>query len=334
MFEYESFFHSDQFDFVRGKVSQIDRASQSVIIGDEHISYNVLVLAVGSTSNLYSLKGTEHAYTLKSVEDAIALKRAIISQAQEADRQVRVTVIGGGPTGLELLFDIYQLLGDLKRRRRGDFQLRLIHATDLFCPQGGERVQAYIDRALRSTRIQIHCNTTAREITADSVETTVGTFPSDVTVLCTGVRPNTDFLKDTLVLDSHGHIPVAATLQSVEDPRLFALGDIIAIDGEPVPKLAQTAVTEARVAAHNIVRLLHNPRSALRAYRPRVLGMLFSLGYGTGVGTIGPVLIKGASAWYIWRSIYLFKIPGFWNKLRVAFSWTIGLFQGRNFNEL
>ena len=335
IFEFESFFHSKKFLFIRGRVTGVDRANKEVKVGNERISYSILVIATGSTTNFYSMKGVEHAYTLKSIEDAVKLKKAIISRAQNADRHVAVTVVGGGPTGLELVFDIHQLLKDLRRKHRGtDYDVRLVHATDVFCRGGGDMVQTYISRALHRARIEVVCHAYAQAITPESVETSVGSFHSDVTVLCAGVRPNTDLFKESLHLDDQGHIPVAASLQTVEDPDIFALGDVIAIDGQPVPKLAQTAVREAPIVAHNIARLLQDNEAVLKAYKPKVIGMLFSLGYGDGVGTIGPLLVKGVLAWYIWRTIYLFKTPGLWNKLRVAFSWTLGLLKGRDLSEI
>lgn len=335
VFEYESFFHSKLFRFVRARVTGLDRQAREVLVGNERIPYRYLVIATGSTTNFYSMKGTEYAYTLKSIEDAIKLKRAMLMHAQDADRHVAVTVVGGGPTGLELIFDIHQFLGDLKRKSRAaDYDLRLVHATDTFCKGGGDRIQGYIAKALKRAKIEVQCGALATAITSDSVKTSVGTFHSDVTVLCAGVRPNTDFLKGTLALDPQGHIQVAPSLRSLQDPHVFALGDVITMNGTPVPKLAQTAVRETNVAVGNIARLWQNRSADLKPYKPKVIGTLFSLGFGDGVGTIGPVLVKGVLAWYLWRTVYLFKTPGLWNKLRVAFSWTLGLFQGRNFNEI
>ena len=335
IFEFERFFHSKRFRFVRGRVTGIDREARQVMLGGERIGDRFLVIATGSTTNFYSMKGTEHAYTLKSIEDAVKLKRAILSRAQDVDRHVAVSVVGGGPTGLELIFDIDQMLRDLKRKSRtADYDLRLVHATDVFCKGGGERIQSYIARALRKAKIEVVCNAFAQAMTSDTVETSVGSFHSDVTVLCAGVRPNTDVFKGVLDLDAQGHISVASTLQTVEDPYIFALGDVIAINAMPVPKLAQTAVREASIVADNIARLSHDHKATLNAYQPKVIGMLFSLGYGNGVGTIGSVMVKGVMAWYIWRTVYLFKTPGLANKLRVAFSWTLGLFKGRDLSEL
>ncbi|TAL51071.1 hypothetical protein EPN81_00965 [Patescibacteria group bacterium] len=335
IFEFESFFHSKLFRFIRGRVEGIDREAREVMLGEEKIPYRFLVIATGSTTNLYSIKGTEHAYTLKSIEDAVKLKRAILSRAQDADRHVAITVVGGGPTGLELIFDIDQMLDDLKRKNRtADYDLRLIHATDVFCKGGGERIQRYIARALRRAKIEVVCNAHAQAMTPDSVETTVGSFHSDVTVLCAGVRPNTDVFSGVLELDAQGHIPVSTTLQTIKDSHIFALGDVISLANQPVSKLAQTAVREAVIVARNIARLSHNAHATLAVYQPRVIGMLFSLGYGNGVGTIGRSIVKGVMAWYIWRTVYLFKTPGLSNKLRVAFSWTLGLFKGRDLSEL
>ena len=333
-FEYEHFFHSKPFRFIRAKVTSIDRAQKQVLIGDKKLLYDFLIIATGSVTNFYSMKGIEHAFVLKNIDDAVALKRAILTRAQGVDRHVSVSVVGGGPTGLELIFDIDRMLRALKKKDpQANYDLRLIHATDIFCRGGGDAVQKYVGRALQKAGIDVLCGIYAQGVTPSEVQTTAGSFHSDVTVICSGVKPNTDIFKDSLSLDERGHISVYQTLQSVEDPSVFALGDVISINNEPVPKLAQTAVREAKILAENIVRLQKSPQAQLKSYQPKVFGMLFSLGYGDGVGTIGSVTVKGFFAWYLWRTIYLFKTPGLSNKLRVAFSWTMDLFQGRNLTE-
>jgi len=193
-------------------------------------------------------------------------------------------------------------------------------------------VQAYIRKAMDHMQITPVCGAYAEVIHPDRIETTVGDYRSDVTVMASGVRPNTDVFAEDLSLDERGHVPVNAGLQTIEDEHLFALGDIIAVDGKPIPKLAQTATRQALVVAENIHR--HQTGEKLEAYNLEVLGTMFSLGYGDGVGIIYGYTIKGVLAWYLWRTVYLFKTPGAANKLRVAFSWTMDLFQGRNLTEL
>lgn len=333
-FEYKQFFRSKLFRFIRGRVTSIDREHKQILIGDKKLAYDFLIIATGSITHFFSMKGVEHAFVLKNMDDAIALKRAILTKAQDVDRHVCVSVVGGGPTGLELIFDIDKMLRSLKKKDpETNYDLRLIHATDIFCRGEVDAVQQYIVHAFQKAGIEVLCSVTALGVTPSEVQTTIGSFHSDVTVMCTGVKPNTDVFKETLKLDERGHIPVYNTLQSVEDPSVFALGDVISINNEPVPKLAQTTVREASILAENISRLILSSKAQLESYQPKIVGMLFSLGYGDGVGTIGPVMVKGILAWYLWRTIYLFKIPGLNNKLRVAFSWTMDLFQGRNLTE-
>ncbi|MBI4437421.1 NAD(P)/FAD-dependent oxidoreductase [Candidatus Uhrbacteria bacterium] len=333
VFEYESFFHDPRFRFVRGRPTTIDRARRVVEVAGVEEPYAALVIAVGAVTNAYAIEGAEQAFVLKNVEDAIRLKRALIAQVQEEDRTVTVNVIGGGPTGIELVMEINLLLRQIRTQEsKTRFHLRVIHAGKGLCSTDRRSVQAYVGRALSRAGIEVVCEATAKRIEKTRVSTSRGEFPSDVTILCAGVRPHTDWLRGILALDGRGHIPVNCFLQSVEDDRVFALGDAAAEDGTPLPKLAQTAVRQARVVARNILRA--GQGRALRPYTPKVLGTLLSLGWGDAIGTIGRIVVKGPMAWYLWRTVYLFKTPGLSNKLRVAFTWTTGLFQGRNVTEI
>jgi len=335
IFEYESFFKEKHFQFARGLVENIDLKKRTVSVEAEKIAYSQLVLALGATTNHWNIKGTDKAFTLKNVEDAVKLKKAILETAQNIDQHASVTVVGAGPTGLELVFDIQLMLESLKKRNENlHFTVRLIDSRKAVCSMGSKSVDGYIARALKKAGIEVVCGAYAQEITSDKIITTEGEFASDVTVLCAGVRPNTDVFKKILKLDDRGHIIVNSHLQVLDDPSVFAIGDAISIDGEPVPKLAQIAVREAPVVAANIARIHYGSRELTRTYTPKVLGTLFSLGFGDGVGQIQGRVVKGVLAWYLWRTVYLFKTPGLGNKLRVAFSWTLGLFQGRNLTEL
>jgi len=333
IFEYETFFHHPAFEFVRGRVERIDRAQKRVWVDGEEMSYRYLVVATGSTTNFFKMQGTEHAYVLKDVEDAIKLKNAILSKAQDKDHHISVSVVGGGPTGVEIMFEVAEMLTSLRKKDPDlSFQLHLVHANEVLWGVVQASVQTYIHKAMEAVQITPVCSAFCERITPNQIVTTVGTFPSDVTIVASGVKPNTSVFARDIILDEQGHVPVTPELQVVEDQHMFALGDIIAIDGEPVPKLAQTATREAVVVAENIHRM--ETKRSLRTYKPEVVGMLFSLGFGKGVGVINGITIKGVLAWWLWRTVYLFKTPGVVNKLRVAFSWTLGLFQSRNLTEL
>ncbi len=113
--------------------------------------------------------------------------------------------------------------------------------------------------------------------------------------------------------------------------NVFAVGDIIVQETEFIPKLAQTATQQGRIAAENIIRL--KKRKALLGYSPVLKGTMVSLGWGRGAAVIGPFVFTGFIGWWLWRTVYLFKTPGFFNKIEVAFAWTIDLFTGKNLVE-
>ncbi len=332
-FGYESFFRSPSFEFVGGEVTHIEPDRKCVWMGERMLAYSTLVIATGSRTNERLIRGMEYAYELKIVEDAQRAKKAIIAKAQGPSKSVSVTVIGGGPTGCELVFDAHRFLLAIKKQHPElRFTLRLIHSKQDVGGATDPEMQAYINRRITESGIEVVREAFAQEINPSQVVTNKGIFASDVTIVAAGVRPNTDVFSGMLPMDEMGNIFVESTLLVRGMRDVFALGDVITMEGQIIPKLAQTAVQEAQVVADNIART--HQQLPLRSYKPRLKGFLLSLGYGDGVGDLMGVIVKGPLAWYIWRTIYLFKTPGLKNKLRVAFSWTIGLFTGRDLTSL
>lgn len=332
-FEYEGFFNSPAFEFVANEVTGVDPATKRLSLNGSELLYSSLVIATGSRTNQSLIEGMSCAFELKTVDDAIALKKAIIAKAQRLEKQVFVTVIGGGPTGCELVFDLQGLLLALKSRHPSLVStIRLIHSKKEIGGNLRASMQRYIDKRLSESGIEVVRETYAKRITAHCVETSSGAYASDITVVVAGVQPNSDPFIASLPHDAQGHLLVDDALRLVGMSDIYALGDVIRMGDNRLPKLAQTAVAQADVVAQNILRGQRG--QSLQHYRVHLKGFLLSLGYGDGVGEIFGVVVKGVVAWYIWRTIYLFKTPGLLNKLRVAFSWTLGLFKGRDLASL
>lgn len=332
VFEYESFFKNKRFEFVNGRVKAIDLHKRLVRVGADAVVYDTLVLAIGATTAQYGIVGVEHAFELKSIADAVALKKKVIGQAQSLQHSVSIIVIGAGPTGIELILELDQLLRQLQRYdKKITYSLRVLNATETLLRPFGEAVQKYANQILQQCGIAIQNNTQVTKITEHSVETSSGEiFEADIIVMAAGVTPNTSCVPPEL-LDKQKHVAVNSYLQTVQNDTIFALGDIISLHGEPAPKLAQTAVDQAKIVAHNI--LAQQNGKALRPYTIQLQGLLVSLGKGRAAGLINKTVITGPFAWFVWRTVYLFKTPGIVNKLRVAFSWTLNLFTKRNIAE-
>ncbi len=331
IFEYESFFHDKKFEFLRATVTKLDLKNKKIIFEKESLSFSYIVVATGAKTNYRKLIGKEHILPLKTIEHAIEIKKRLIELSQGSTKNVCVNVVGGGPTGVELILEISQLLEQVKRRTEGlTYDLRLIQGGDTILPFFGPAIQKYAVKALKDNGIEVVYKTYATEVTVSKIKTTNGTFDSNVTILTAGVTPRTECANQSM-LDDRSHVCVDDFLQIEGAKHAFALGDIIVQNREPIPKLAQTAVDQAKVVAENIARAKSGQK--LVAYKMKLDGVAISLGHRHGAAQIFGVTARGLIAWWMWRTIYLLKTPGLKNKLRVMFSWTLSVFTGKSLTE-
>jgi NADH:ubiquinone reductase (H+-translocating) len=111
------------------------------------------------------------------------------------------------------------------------------------------------------------------------------------------------------------------------NPGVCALGDCAAVPdpatGKPCPPTAQHALRQGKVAAHNIFAAIRG--GSRRRFKFKTIGALASIGRRTGVACIMGVNFSGFIAWWMWRTIYLSKLPRFEKKVRVALDWALDL---------
>lgn len=321
-FPFTSFFPKSNFEFVTGEVAKLEAETKTLILRDgSSLMYDILVIASGAGSNFYGIAGAAERLTLKSVADALTIKKTLEEYCH--NRPFRLSVLGGGFTGVELACEISQLLARYKRQ---DCRVMLVNDRGTPFERSQPRLAGYIEKTLRKLKIEFKSHFHAERITATEIISPSETIPSDITIVTTGVKPNTGFLPQDW-LDAKGNVVVDAYLRVAKALDVFALGDIIAWPDRKPPALAQTAVQQASIVAANIVR--SSAGKSLKQYRLRLKGVLVSLGTWNATGTIFGVMIKGVIAWYIWRTVYLFKTPGLKNKLRIAYRWTLYLFVKR-----
>jgi NADH dehydrogenase len=91
-----------------------------------------------------------------------------------------------------------------------------------------------------------------------------------------------------------------------------------------VPPTAQHATRQSEVVAHNVLAALHGGTARVFAFDG--LGKMGSLGHRSAVAEIFGLNLSGFPAWFIWRTIYLLKLPGWGRRFKVAASWTLDLF--------
>jgi NADH dehydrogenase len=107
---------------------------------------------------------------------------------------------------------------------------------------------------------------------------------------------------------------------------VWALGDAAInrdASGTPYPATAQHAVRQGKHLARNLARVLGGEAPLPLEFRP--LGSLVALGCRSGVAKILGLRLAGFPAWWLYRTVYLTKMPGLSRKARVALDWTLGL---------
>jgi len=142
-----------------------------------------------------------------------------------------------------------------------------------------------------------------------------------------GVRPNPILEEMPIPRDRRGAVLVDAQLRVSDTPGVWAVGDCAlvtdAVTGQPCPPTAQFALREAYTLAHNIHASVAG--HALRAFHFDALGTLCVVGHHTACAEIKGLRFSGLFAWFLWRSIYLGKLPGLERKVRVVTDWLIEL---------
>jgi NADH dehydrogenase len=335
-----------------GDVEAIDLRSRRVLVshgfdGHTHdLDYDHLVIALGSTTNFYDLPGLEaNALTMKTLGDAIHLRNRLIATLEEADTEcasgddglLTIVVAGGGFAGVETLAAVNDFVRDAvrfyPRINRNRIRMVLIHSGSLILPELGEHLGAYAQAKLRARGLEILTNTRVTGVTEDAVELNDGRrIATRLVVWTAGTSPHALLATLPCPLD-HGRVVVDETLRVTGWDGVWALGDCAVVPdsrtGKAHPPTAQHALREAKTVAANVAAALDG--RTLRRFEFRTIGQLAAIGRRTGVARILGVNFSGFVAWWLWRTIYLSKLPRLEKKIRVALDWTLDLLFAKDF---
>lgn len=335
-----------------GDVEAVDLERRRVVVAhglerhSHEIEYDHLVIALGSITNFYHLPGLEtHALTMKTLGDAIHLRNRVIATLEEADTEcatgdsglLTFVVAGGGFAGVETLGALNDFVRDALRfypKLDGrSVRMVLVHAGAEILPELGMKLGAYAHEKLSERGLEVITNAHVTSVTREGVLLADGTLiRARLVVWTAGTSPHPLLARLPCATD-RGRIVVDATLEVPDWPGVWALGDCAVIPdrrtGRPFPPTAQHAIREARTLAANIAASLRG--APLRPFTFRTLGQLAAIGRRTGVARIFGVNFSGFGAWWLWRTIYLSKLPRIEKKVRVALDWTLDLIFAKDF---
>jgi NADH:quinone reductase (non-electrogenic) len=332
--------------FFVGQVEQIDLEQKSVIVShgfDRHqhaLSFDFLVVGVGSVTNFRGIPGLDQrALTMKTLGDAIRLRNHIIAHLEEAESDccmvketlLTFVVAGGGFAGVETVAAI----NDFARRalhsypRLTEQMLRfvLVHHGPTILPELQDRLSMYAQKKLAGRRVEIHLKKAVEGFSDMVVRFTDGTtIPTNTLIWTAGTSPN-PLLESIPCAKEHGRLLVTESLNLHDWPAVWALGDCAAVPdrrtGKFHPPTAQHALRQAKIVAHNVAAAVRGTEKKRLDFS--TIAQLAAIGQRTGVANILGVNFSGFVAWWLWRTIYLIKLPRLEKKLRVAFDWTLDL---------
>jgi NADH dehydrogenase len=307
--------------FTQAAVAGIDIDERRVQLQDgPEFAYDRLVLALGGETPLDSVPGAaEYALPFRTIADAYRLEERLrILEESDADK-IRVAIVGGGYCGVELACKLAERLGDRGR-------LRLIELSDLILRTSTDFNRDAAHKALDDRNVWIDLETGVESIEPDTISLLykgqVDTIPVDLVLWTVGTQVAPVVRSLPLKQSQRGQLTTTPTLQLVDHPEIFALGDLADCRdavGQQVPSTAQVAFQQADYAGWNIwASLTGRP---LLPFRYQHLGEMMTLGTNNATFTGVGVKLDGPLAYIARRLAYLNRMPTLDHKLKVGFNW-------------
>lgn len=345
----------EQIDIANGKiVSKVDvdadADGSTLRVRHDETSFDYLVLAPGSTTQTFNTPGAEHAFFMRELGDAIALRNHIIdcfeTAARESDRELtrkmlRFVIIGAGPTGVEVASEVRDLIDKVLLPRYPEVDESLL---DVVLIDSGDRVlngwhaavAGSAESQLSKLGVRVLHQARVSEIGTDWVRLKDGSqLDTRTACWCAGVAAAPLLAKTGLTLDRAGRVAVGPDCRVPGHANVFVLGDAATFpgkDGRPLPPLGQVAFQQGAQTGKNLVRLLRG--EATKPFRYFDFGQLVSVGHQFAAVRLLGVRLSGFVAWFVWRTLYLSKLVGFGNKVRVVLDWSLDLFVERSSSQI
>jgi len=286
--------------FVRDEVMSIDHVKRRVTAVNSSLDYDYLVVATGAENNFFGVPGAEeHAFRFRRPNDAVRIHEHLARLLAEEQNDVHLVLAGGGTEGVEVAGEFLDLIRDSGREKdlnRGKITISLVEAQQRLLPGFPPVARTFVEDYLREKGVTIITGQRITAVRAGSVSLATGTeLPRSMMVWSGGIKPSRLIDGLSLPKDDAGWLIVTDRLYSPADDRLYAVGDIVTIQGPdgplPLPRLAYHAQDQAVTAGINISYDLCG--KDLIRYAPRYKPQLVSVGRDMGIYTRGDAFRSG-----------------------------------------
>ena len=320
--------------FRMGSPISIDHKNKEVKLdSSELLKFDHLIVALGSVTADFGIPGvSEFTLGMKSVAEALNIRAEIMRRFEdlcrfEDETKLSITVIGGGPTGVEMAGAIAELIrGPLKSdqaQAASHISISLIEAGPRLLPPFAPSLSARTKKDLEKLGVKVLLNAAVQEVEHRKIKLKDGsTIASEITIWAAGVKGN-DAIAQLNLPTTGTRVAVEPTMQVKNYPYVWALGDIAASvdkNGNQLPMVAPVAIQQGKFIAKQIARVSKSQKLASFKYLDK--GSMATIGRNKAVVQVKGIKISGALAWLIWLWLHLFYLLGGRNKIGTMADWT------------
>ena len=312
----------------------IDHRNKEIKLdSSEVLSFDHLVVALGSATSDFGIPGvSEYALGMKSVTEALTIRAEVMRRFEDLcrfkdDTTFNVTVVGGGPTGVEMAGALAELKrGPLKSdepNAAANIRVRIIEASSRLLPPFADSLSARTKKDLEKLDVEVLLNSAVKKVEHRKIELSDGKIiDSEITIWAAGVTGSPAITKLNLPTE-RGRIKVEKTLQVSNYPYIWAIGDNAgAIDktGRFLPMVAPVAIQQGKFLAKQIKRI--SDGKPLEDFKYLDKGSMATIGRHKAIVEVKGLKMTGVLAWYAWLWLHLFYLLGGRNKLGTMADWT------------
>ncbi|OBG82308.1 NADH dehydrogenase [Mycobacterium sp. NS-7484] len=333
-----------------GDVTHIDlekRTVDSVLLGHTYSTpYDSLIIAAGAGQSYF---GNDHfaefAPGMKSIDDALELRGRILGAFEQAERSsdpvrraklLTFTVVGAGPTGVEMAGQIAELAdqtlrGSFRHIDPTEARVILLDAAPAVLPPMGDKLGRKARERLEKMGVEVQLGAMVVDVDRNGLavkdsDGTIRRIESACKVWSAGVSASPlgkDLAEQSGVeLDRAGRVKVQPDLTLPGHPNVFVVGDMAAVEG--VPGVAQGAIQGGRYAAKLIKREVSGTSPKIRApFEYFDKGSMATVSRFSAVAKVGKLEFAGFFAWLCWLVLHLVYLVGFKTKIVTLLSWTV-----------
>ncbi|TVQ42464.1 MAG: NAD(P)/FAD-dependent oxidoreductase [Gloeocapsa sp. DLM2.Bin57] len=318
---YSELLKDTEVQFSQTSVKSLDIGQKQLKLDDDtELHCDRLVIATGGNTPLDFVPGAAtYAIPFRTLEDAYLLAERLKSLEQSSTNYIRIAIVGGGYSGVELACKLADRLGERGR-------IRIVERGDNILRNSPEFNRETAKKALEARKVWLDLETEIQRIEADNLtlvyKNQIDTIPVDLVLWTVGTKVSPFIQQLPLPHDNYGYLKTNSYLQVEGESHLYALGDVATSQdatGQQIPKTAQAAIQQADYCAWNIwASLTGRP---LLPFRYQPLGEMMTLGVDNATLSGLGLKLEGIPAHLIRRLIYLYRLPTRKHQLNVGLNW-------------